>query len=293
MIFKIMSTLFLSLLMIACSSQNYEKLKVSSSTWIGYSPLFYAKEQGWLAPLNIELLNVVSLSENVYLYEADNSDAFVGTQYEYSLVAQKKHSLMPIMMFDRSYGGDLIMANVSIEELQETNSTIHVYLEMDSINKTLIEYFIAKYKLQNKQISYVNQDQTQTSTLNAHNIQEPTVVVTYIPYNETLKKQGFYELVSTKDGLDIFVVDAMFTTNEKFHEHKEQFLELKKLIDKALVVLHNDPYHYYESVKPYMNNISYEEFKASLHDIIWINEKPSQKLLKRLKEVAFPTRDLI
>ncbi len=293
MILRIISTFFFSLLIVACSSQNHEKLKVSSSTWIGYSPLFYAKEQGWLKPFNIELLNVVSLSENVYLYEAGNSDAFVGTQYEYNLVAQKKHSLMPVIMFDRSYGGDLIMANVSIKELQETNSTIDVYLEMDSINKTLIEYFTNKYHLDNKKIRYINQDQTQISTLNAKNIKHPIIVVTYIPYNQVLQKRGFKELVSTKDGLDIFVVDAMFTTTETFHEHKEQFIELKKMINKALVVLKNDPHHFYESVKPYMNNISYDEFNASLNDIIWVNDNLSQELIQRLKEVAFPTRDLI
>ncbi len=293
MIFKTLSMFFLSLVIVACSSQNYEKLKVSSSTWIGYSPLFYAKEQGWLKPLNIKLLNVVSLSENVYLYEAGNSDAFVGTQYEYNLLAQKKHSLMPIIMFDRSYGGDLIMSNVSIEELQETNATIDVYLEMDSVNKTLIEYFVEEYNLKNKHINYINQDQTQISTLNAEHTKHPVIAVTYIPYNQTLQKQGFHELVSTKDGLDIFVVDAMFTTTEIFHRHQEQFIELKKLIDKALLVLKNDPHHFYESVKPYMNNISYDEFNASLNDIIWINNDLSKELVQRLKEVAFPTRDLI
>ncbi len=295
MFYKIIAVLFFTFLIYGCSDKHPEKLKISSSTWIGYSPLFYAKEKGWLEPLNIKLLNVVSLSENVYLYETGNSDAFVGTQYEYNLVARKQHSLMPVIMFDRSYGGDLIMANVSIKTLQETNSTIDVYLEMDSVNKTLIEYFIKKYKLQTKKINFINQNQSRISTLNTKNIETPTIIVTYIPYNKILEKRGFQKLVSTKDGLDIFIIDAMFTTTEIFHKHKKQFLKLKKLIDKALLNLKENPSEFYTTVKPYMGNLSYEEFTASLHDIIWINTNIniSEELLQRMQEVNFPIRDLI
>ena len=50
----------------SCVEDN-KKIKITTSTWIGYAPLFYAKEKNWLEPLNIKLLNVVSLSENMYL----------------------------------------------------------------------------------------------------------------------------------------------------------------------------------------------------------------------------------
>ncbi len=293
MLQKIFLPFIIILLFNACSSDNYEKLKISSSTWIGYSPLFYAKEQGWFEPLNIDLVNVVSLSENVYLYEAGNSDAFVGTQYEYNLVLQKQPSLMPIMMFDRSNGGDLIMSNISLEKLQELNTTIDVYLEMDSINNTLLEYFIKQYHLEDKKLRYFNKDQTQISTLEAKKMKHPTLIVTYIPYNKELLKHGFTELVSTKDGLDIFVVDALFTKTEVLYQHQEQFLKLKALIDRALDVLKNDPHTFYTSVKPYMNEISYEEFQSALEDIVWIHQSLSKELLKRMKDVHFPTRDLI
>lgn len=93
------------LLFTACSSPQENRLKISATTWIGYTPLFYAKEKAWLKELNIKLVNVSSLSENMYLYEAGNSDAFVGTQYEYDLLSKTNNSLKPILMFDRSNGG--------------------------------------------------------------------------------------------------------------------------------------------------------------------------------------------
>ncbi len=293
MIKKIILLLFSILLLTSCSSNDYEKLKISVTTWTGYTPLFYAKEKGWLKPLNIKLLNVTSLSENMYLYKAGNSDAYVGTQYEYRLLKPKKPSLMPIMMFDRSNGGDIVMSTVSINELQNTKEDIDAYLEMDSINNTILKDFLSKYTLQDKTIKYHNEDQKYISTLKAKDMSRPTVIVTYSPYNLELKKYGFKEVASTKDTLDIFVIDAMFTTQETFKRHKKQFVELKKLVDQAIVDLAKNPDKFYETIKPYMLDISKEEFKESVHDVEWINKELSEDLKERMQIADFPIRNLI
>jgi len=277
----------------SCSSQPSEKLKISATTWIGYTPLFYAKEKGWLKELNIKLLNVSSLSENMYLYKAGNSDAYVGTQYEFNLLRTENKTLRPIMMFDRSFGGDVIMSNITLEELKDTNTEIDAYLEIDSINSTLLKDFIKNYHFEDKKIKYINKDQTQISLLNAKNLLKPSLIITYVPYDYRLYKNGFKELVSTRDGLTLLVVDAMFTTSKIFNLHKNQFIELKKLVDKSIEILDKNPKEFYETIKPYMLEITYEEFQESLKDIIWINKKLSTEMQEEMKDRNFPTRDLI
>ncbi len=278
---------------ISCSSNPQSKLKISATTWIGYSPLFYAKEKGWLEPLNIKLLNVSSLSENMYLYEAGNADAYVGTQYEYELIVKKDPSLMPIMLFDRSFGGDIIMSNTNIDTLKNNSGPIDAYLELDSINSTLLKDFIKKHALNNKTIKHINMDQAQISTLKKKNFKKDVIIVTYIPYDSHLKKNGFQEIASTKDGLDLLVLDALFTTEQTFNKHREQFVALKALVDKAISTLHNDPKEFYEVVKPYMLEVSYKDFHDSLNDIVWINKEMTSDLEKRIQESDFPTRNLL
>lgn len=290
---KIVMLVSILFFMTSCSSDNYKKLKISATTWIGYTPLFYAKEKGWLKELNIKLLNVTSLSENMYLYEAGNADAYVGTQYEYSVLIQRHTSLMPIMLFDRSYGGDIVMSNMSLSDLQNSSKTMNVYLEMDSINNTIFKDFISNYSLEEKTINYINQDQTQISLLDGKNIKNPTVIVTYVPYNTILEKEGFKEIASTKDGLKLLVVDAMFTSSKVFHEHEEQFRELKKLTDKAIDVLQRNPKEFYKVIQPYMLDMDYKTFNESLNKIIWINKTFPSELKERLQEANFPIRDLI
>lgn len=290
---KLASFLFIIFLFASCSSEKYEKLEVSATTWIGYTPLYYAKEKGWLKPLNIKLLHVVSLSENMYLYDAGNSDAYVGTQYEYNLLVKKDPSLMPVMLFDRSNGGDVVMSNMSIQELENIDKPIDAYLEMDSINSVLLKDFLKKYNLQNKKINYINRDQASISTLDSKNIKKGTIVVTYIPYDIELEKHGFKTVASTKDNLNLLVVDGLFTKEKTFEKHEKQFIELKVLVDRAVKALQDNPREFYDTVKPYILEVSFDEFVHSLDDIIWINKNLSDDLKARMKESHFPTAGLI
>jgi len=286
----ILTTLFL---LTSCSSERNERLTVSATAWIGYSPLFYAKAKGWLEPLNIRILHVASLSENMYLYEAGKSDAYVGTQYEYNLLSHKDPSLVPVMLFDRSNGGDIVMSNMSIKELQNRQDMIDTYLEMDSINSTILEEFIAKYQLDNTIINYINNDQPQISILNIKNIKKPTIIVTYTPYDIALQKHGFKKIASTKDNLNLLVIDALFATEKIFSNHKHQFVALKKLIDNAIGALEKNPEEFYKTVKPYMPELNYNEFRSSLDGIVWINKTLSTELSKRMQDSSFPSRNLI
>lgn len=291
MLRKIIFSFVILFLFTSCTIQNEKKLKISATTWIGYTPLFYAKEKDWLEPLNIKLLNVVSLSENMYLYKSGNSDAYVGTQYEYNTLVKNMESLTPILLFDKSNGGDVIMSNLNIEELQKIEKQIDVYLEMDSINSILFEDFINKHDLKNKNFNYLNKDQAFISELKTS--PNPTIIVTYVPYNIKLEKNGFKNLASTKDNFDLLVIDAMFMKKELFLENKETFIELKNLVDKSIINLQKDPKEFYETVKDYLPNTNYEEFLKSLDDIIWINKDVSPKIIEKLSDNNFPTRDLL
>ena len=292
MIKKFVFLLFVVLSFSSCVEDN-KKIKITTSTWIGYAPLFYAKEKNWLEPLNIKLLNVVSLSENMYLYKAGNADAFVGTQYEYNFLLQEDKTLIPIIIFDKSNGGDMILSNLTLDELSKINKEIDAYLEIDSVNSILLNDFIRSNNLQDKKINYINEDQSNISRLKANEINNPTIIVTYTPYNNILEKNSFTELSSTKKSDDLLIIDGMYVKKDFYYENKETFVKLKKLVDDSIINLQNNPKEFYNTVKPYLTNISYEEFLSSLNDIIWLNKDIPTNILEKLDNSNFKTKDLI
>lgn len=283
----------LALLSIACTPAEKPTLKIVTNSWIGYSPLFYARQKGMLDALNIKLVNVVSLGESRQLYESGVAMAFTGTQYEFFQSYQKDHSLMPVIMFDRSNGGDMVMSNRSIDELKASQQTLQAYLEMDSVNLVVLKDFLLQNGLVDKPVNYHNKDQAEISTLNNHDDSPPIIIATYIPYNLTLQKNGFRELASTRNNPDLLVIDALYTSQQVFKQHKEQFVALKKIVDQSIASIKHDPRDYYEQVKSFIEDPGYEEFLSGLNDIAWINRAMDPAIEEHLKKSGFPVRDLL
>lgn len=284
--------LLLSVALSGCGDSTDDRMKVSTTNWIGFTPLFYADAKGWLDPYNIELLQVVSLSENVYLFEAGNSDAFVGTQYEYNILASSNPQLVPVMLFDRSFGGDVVMSNVELNALKQAGS-IDVYLEMDSVNLTVLQDFARQHQLNPAEFKYHNLDQALISNLEAASMSGPTVLVTYNPYNFTLMRRGFSELATTRDNLDLLVIDALFTRLETLQRRSTQFAALKRLTDNAITAMLADPQEYFSTIQPYLQNMTYDEFAQSMDNVLWLNRSLVPAIAERLAEGNFPIRHLL
>jgi NitT/TauT family transport system substrate-binding protein len=281
------------LLISSCQPNTHDHtLRVSVTNWIGYTPLFYAKEKGLLDPIDVKLINVVSLNENVHLYKAGNSDAFGGTQYEHSILTAQVPDLVPIMLFDLSNGGDMVMSNQSISALQNSASQIDTYLEMDSINIIVLNDFIRKFKIDESRINFIDRDQNDISSMQNNSPNKPVIIVTYMPFDIQLKNNGFKEIISTKNGLDLVVLGAIFTQKEELDAHREQFMALKKTVDQAILSLNANPKEYYDTIAPYFVGVSYEEFLKELGNIVWIHQELDQALKTRLQESAFPLTEL-
>lgn len=284
---SLVSIIFLT----SCVNDKKDKLIVVTSNWIGYTPLFYAKEKGLLDKLNIQLLSVVSLSESLYTYKSKHADVFLGTQYEYQETFKRDNQVVPIILLNKSDGGDVVMSNLTLEEIKKEDKQIDVFLELSSINSLVFDDFITKHNIKNKNFNYINKDQSFIAQ--QKEFKNPTIVISYNPYNITLEKNGLKTLESTKDNIDILIVDAMFTTNNILIKYKDELKELKKIIDIAIDDLQKDEKAYYDLIKDYLYDTSFEEFQKSLSNIKWINKNIDQNILDSLKEHNFPTKELL
>ncbi|PRM88673.1 substrate-binding domain-containing protein [Aliarcobacter cryaerophilus] len=284
---SLVSIIFLT----SCVNDKKDKLIVVTSNWIGYTPLFYAREKGLLDKLNIQLLSVVSLSESLYTYKSKNADVFLGTQYEYQETFKRDNQVVPIILLNKSDGGDVVMSNLTLEEIKKEDKQIDVFLELSSINSLVFDDFITKHNIKNKNFNYINKDQSFIAQ--QKEFKNPTIVISYNPYNITLEKNGLKTLESTKDNIDILIVDAMFTTNNILIKYKDELKELKKIIDIAIDDLQKDEKAYYDLIKDYLYDTSFEEFQKSLSNIKWINKNIDQNILDSLKEHNFPTKELL
>ncbi len=281
---RVFSFLF-SLLMIilaGCGTTHKEPLRLSANLWIGYTPLFYLKERGWLKENNIELVNVVSLHENMQLYAVGNVDLFTGTQYEYHRMKSLHSELYPLMLLDRSTGGDVVMSNRSVEELRRSEQKIDAYLEVDSVNSELLRAFLKYSGIDIAKLSVYNLDPESISKLPMK--ENPVLIVTYAPYDLSLKQRGYKIVADSKALASRFqIFDAIYGDKAVLKKYADEINALNRLLAKALKDLRKDPKRYYTYVKHYLQQEGYEAFLDALGRIEWIYADRSQPLLAQLQ----------
>lgn len=287
------SLIFFVFLFSSCSDTDKKPLVISTNTWVGYSPLFYAREMGWLKEINIELMSVVSLRESMHLYSAGVSDVFTGTQHEFQKQREEFPALIPVILFDKSNGGDAIMSNIRLDALKNSDEKIEVFLELDSINEEMLNSFIATHAISKKRLIIHNRIQDEIALMKNTAISPMTLIVTYDPYINALKKNGFQEVANTKNDQGLFVVDALYVSSELFYENHEQFIKLNKIIQRSIGVLHSNPKEYYEKVKLYLDTPTYDEFLKMTTNIEWIHENPSKEVLNQMVKIEFPQKDIV
>ena len=286
--------LFFTLFFVACSPQNNKEIVISTNQWIGYTPLYYAYEKGYLKNLNIKIINSVSLAEAADVYRVGKADMVTTTQHEYNALEIAMHDIVPVILLDRSNGGDMVLSNKSMQALQKSKK-IYAYLEIDSINQEILKDFIKKNDLDSSKFIFVNKDQEQIQSIDFQKQLkkgDSIVIVTYVPYNAPLIKKGFHELASTKNIDSIVVIDALCAKHKLLQTQEERLKKLKQIIDDSIQEINDNPRETYKVTAKYLSNISYQEYLLALKNIKWIN-KPSNDLLDFISQYHYDKRYII
>ncbi len=287
------SAIFALLLLIGgCQSKNSaQEIRISTNPWIGFTPFMYAEEKGWLKGSKFKFLWIVSLDENAALYEKGLSDGFTATQYEYFNFKEQTY-LKPYFFIDRSSGADVILSNKSLSELKDSKEKIECYFELISVNKDIFNAFITENGLDKSKFVLKNSDQAKMAQLQAKNT--PMLLISYEPYASNIQKNGFKKISSTKELKSISVIDAIFIDERVMEGNEKEIKHLQEVFNRAVLALKSNPKEYYETIKGYLENQTYEEFINSLNGIEWVDDKEkSQKNKEYLQKQKIPVDKLL
>lgn len=282
------------LLMFSSCSQTQEKdpLVISVDPWVGSAPFYYAHAKGWLREANIELIRAPSIGENLRIFESGASDMFTATQHEYFKERKLFPDLIPIIHYDRSYGGDIVMANRTNEELIKSDEVINLYFETDTVNEEMVNYWIKDKNISKDRLRIHPRVQDEIVKMKSTPPEPPMVLVTYNPHNLILEKNGFQEIASTKND-NYLVIDAVYTSAKLYRQNSDTFKQLSTIVKRSIKAYEANPKEFYEHVKPYFGNPTFDEFVAMRQNLQWFDVPPPESLTQRLETIGFPTKELI
>ncbi len=277
----------LLLLLNGCDGRPHHPLRIAVNPWVGFTPVVYAQEQGWLEGVDVRFVWVVGLEENVKLYRQGLVDGFAATQYEfYSL----KHAgtVKPYYLFDRSAGADVILGSQSVETLAKEGK-IDVYLEITGLNSDLLHAFAQQYGVDEAHFELHSSDPE--SLLHIPCSGRPTIIVAYEPYATAIENGGCTRIASTRELENIRVIDALWISTDQAEMYAKTVRRLGKIFDRAIEKLKEDPKAYYDVVKGSLEGQDYDEFIRSLEGIAWINRNPAE-VKAYLQKSRIPTDGL-
>jgi len=250
-----------------------EPLRIAISNWIGYMPIVYAKEKGWVDDSDIELVWTASLEITGNAYDRGLVDAMFATQYDYFRQTKEIDSQM-LFATNLSDEADMVLSNTNIDDLRNSKNII-LNLELNSLGETMFDSFIKQYRL-NKD-NFLIFDRSQLGITEYDYSNKKAVAIVYPPYDSILKTKGFCELTNAKK-LHLDVIDGLFVRSDTANSNQEVLIKIKSAFLKALDEADKNPYDFYTVVKPYIGNISYTDFKTAIDGIAWANRTNIAKI---------------
>jgi len=115
---------FLSVLFL-CTGSVYaaEPIKLGMSTWLGYAPLYLAKEKGFFQKrgLDVEVVVIESPADRRVAFAADKIQGFATTVDTHVMTAAAENPipLKQVLALDDSHGGDGIVSKKEIKNIKD------------------------------------------------------------------------------------------------------------------------------------------------------------------------------
>ncbi len=250
-----------------------EPLKIAISNWVGYMPIVYAKEKEWLNDNDIQLLWTESLKTTSASFDRHLVDGMFVTQYDYA-INQKETPSSLVFVTNISKGADTIMSNVALDELRNSDRIV-VSLEKNSLGQAMFDGFVAKYDLNASKFLLSNS--SQLGIAEAKYTNSKAVVITYPPYTAILKSKGFSEITNAKE-LKLPVLDGLFVSDEKISLHAKTLAKIKVACERAISDADKNPMQFYQTVKPYLGSMSYDEFMFAVGGIDWAGKNNTAEI---------------
>ena len=107
--------LVFALVLVGGTAYAGEPIKLGMSTWLGYAPLYLAKEKGFFQKrgLDVEIVVIESPADRRAAFAADRIQGFATTVDTHVMTAAAENPIpvKQVLALDDSYGGDGIVAD--------------------------------------------------------------------------------------------------------------------------------------------------------------------------------------
>lgn len=121
----------------ACDWLRDLPVSVAAHVWVGYEPMFMARDRGWLDAAQVTLLETRSAVESIAALQAGKVQAAALTLDEVLGARANGLALSVVLVFNESMGADMLLARPGITELTQLKG-LRVGYEASSVAEVML-----------------------------------------------------------------------------------------------------------------------------------------------------------
>ena len=227
----------LALLTLSFGSLSHSQtLRVGTTLWPGYEPLYLAEEINAFKR-DIRMINYPSTSEVLRAFKNHTLEAAALTLDEVILLAESGTAIDIILILDISEGADVIMGRPELANMQGLNGA-KVAVESTAVGAYTLSRALEIHDVDIKDITLINVGVSSHKDAYTNNVAD--AVVTFEPVRTQLLNQGAIELFSSKE-IPGEILDVLVVHKETLTTHKDHLYDIAQGWFKGLKQLKQSP----------------------------------------------------
>lgn len=227
----------LAFLLLTLSALSYSQtLRVGTTLWPGYEPLYLAEEINAYKS-DIRLINYPSTSEVLRAFKNHTLEAAALTLDEVILLSESGTAIDIILILDISEGADVIMGRPELVNIQGLIGA-KVAVESTAVGAYTLSRALEIHNVNIQDISLINA--ALSNHKESYTKKLADAVVTFEPVRTQLLNQGAIELFSSKE-IPGEILDVLVVHKNTINTHKEQLYDIAKGWFKGLQQIKESP----------------------------------------------------
>lgn len=235
---QIFLLLYFGIFLAGCNLASDTRLKVGTNVWIGYRPLYYAREEKVISGKDLKLIEYGSTTEVLRALRNGNLDGAGVTLDEFFLLASEGYKLKIVAVVDESVGGDSVIFRKGLK----SSKGLSLGVEEGVLGAYVLTRFSEKMNIPIENFKIVNLEFNQHEE--AFRQRQVDGVVTFEPVKSRLLALGG-ETVFDSSQIPGEIFDLLVFREDVIKDHPDK---VQKIVSAWL-----------EMVEPFENNKVYLE----------------------------------
>ena len=214
----------------ACDKSPDSPIRLGSSPWPGYEPLYLARDLGYIDEASVNLFELPSADITMESFRNRSTDVATLTLDETVELLDEGNKLKVLLILDISHGGDAALARPEIKKLSDIKgkriSIINIPLGIYMLNRML-----SKAGVDRKDVEVF--PMAESKQLKFYNDGKADVVITFEPVKTKLKEAGAH-VIFDSSMIPNEIFDMLLVHDDVYTARKKELCDLSAQWFKTL-----------------------------------------------------------